>query len=113
MASSRSGGTCFRMSWTRRSASLRRISQDEHALESVVRVRLRRAAPRLAQKTHEIFLFPTSGTFVEAKCAFAAIEFVGVHTAPPITALLVRHNRMQHFVIQNVLEEPKRDEALI
>jgi hypothetical protein len=67
----------------------------------------------LAQKTREIFLFPTSGTFVEAKFAFAAIEFVGVHTAPPITAHLVRHNRMQHFVIQNVLEEPKRDEALI
>jgi len=84
-----------------------------NTLESVGRVRLRRAAPRLAQKTREIFLFPTSGTFVEAKFAFAAIEFVGVHTAPPITAHLVRHNRMQHFVIQNVLEEPKRDEALI
>src|SRR6266403_2988369 len=113
MASSRSGGTCFRMSWTRRSASLRRISQDEHALESVGRVRLRRAAPRLAQKTRKIFLFPTSGTFVEAKFAFAAIEFFGMHTAPPITARLVGHDRMQHFVIQDVLEEPKRHEALI
>src|SRR5213078_1570078 len=37
-----------------------RTSQDEHALESVVMVGLRPAAPRLAQKTHEIFLFPTS-----------------------------------------------------
>jgi len=85
---------------------------SDHAL-SVGRVRLRRAAPRLAQKTRKIFLFPTSGTFVEAKFAFAAIEFVGMHTAPPITAHLVRHDRMQHFVIQDVLEEPKRHEALI
>src|SRR2546430_13559574 len=68
---------------------------------------------RLAQKTCEIFLFPTLGTFVEAKFAFAAIEFVGVHTAAPIGAHLVRHDRMQHFVIQDVLEEPKRHEALI
>src|SRR2546430_7610935 len=52
---------------------------------------------RLAQKTCEIFLFPTLGTFVEAKFAFAAIEFVGVHTAAPIAAHLVRHDRMQHF----------------
>src|SRR5437764_13741383 len=80
----------------------------------VGRERLRRAAPPcLAQKTREIFLFPTSGTFIEAKFAFAEIEFVGVHTAPPIIAHLVRHDRMQHFMIQDVLEEPKRHEALI
>src|SRR5207237_9053802 len=90
------------------------ISQDKHALESVGRERLRRAAPPcLAQKTREIFLFPTSGTFIEAKFAFAEIEFVGVHTAPPIIAHLVRHDRMQHFMIQDVLEEPKRNEELI
>src|SRR5947207_7351163 len=69
--------------------------------------------PCLAQNTREIFLFTTSGTFIGAKFAFAEIEFVGVHTAPPIIAHLVRHDRMQHFMIQDVLEEPKRHEALI
>src|SRR5438874_13507034 len=67
----------------------------------------------LAQKAREIFVFPTSGAFVEAKFAFAAIEFIGVHAAPPITARLVRHDRMQHFVIEDVLEKPERYEFLI
>src|SRR5438445_13634994 len=99
-----------------------------------VRVRLRRASPyseffrdigrarlcrgnvsvcALPQKTGKIFVFPTSGAFVEAKFAFAAIEFVGVHPAPPIIARLVRHDRMQHFVIEDVLEKPERYEFLI
>src|SRR5205809_6527045 len=79
------------------------------------RARLCRAnvRARLAQKTREIFVFPTSGAFVEAKLAFAAIEFVGVNTTPAITVGFVGHDCVQHFMIKNVLEEPERDEFLI
>ena len=36
-----------------------------------------------------------------------------MHTAPATAARFVRHDRVQHFVIKNVLEEPERDEWLI
>ncbi len=75
---------------------LRRASPYQRSLRDIGRARLCRAnvRPRLAQKTREVFVFPTSGAFVEAELAFAAIEFVGVHPTPPITARLVRHDRM-------------------
>ena len=67
----------------------------------------------LAQKAGEIFVFPTSRAFVKTKFAFAAIEFVSVNTAPAVAARFVRHDRVQHFVIKNVFEEPERNEFLI
>ena len=69
--------------------------------------------PCLPQKAGEIFVFPASRAFVEAELAFAAIEFIGMHAAPAITSRLVRHDRVQHFVIEDVLEEPKRNKSLI
>src|SRR4030095_7183581 len=92
--------TYFRRILTRRSASLRTVRTSVPPLP-------------LPQKPRKIFVFPTSGTFVEAELAFAAIEFVGVHTTPPITACLVRDDRVQHFMIEDVLEKPERYAFLI
>src|SRR5207247_4461267 len=94
---------------------LRRAAPYQRSLRDIGRARLCRAngRARLAQKTREIFVFPTSGAFVEAKLAFAAIEFVGVNTTPAITVGFVGHDCVQHFMIKNVIEEPERDEILI
>src|SRR5438046_10306338 len=61
---------------------LRRASPYQRSLRDIGRARLCRAnvRARLAQKTREIFVFPTSAAFVEAKLAFAAIESVGGNT---------------------------------
>ena len=41
-------------------------------------------------------------------------EDIGLRRARiAVGIVIVRHDRMQHFVIQDVLEEPKRHEALI
>ena len=72
-----------------------------------------RISVELSQKAREIFVFPTTRAFVKAEFAFAAIEFVGVNTASAISLRFVRHDGVQHFVIQDVFEEPERNEFLI
>jgi hypothetical protein len=67
----------------------------------------------LPQEAREIFVFPAPSALVKTKFAFAPIEFVGMDTAPAIPLRFVRHDGVQHFVIENVFEEPERNEFLI
>ena len=50
---------------------------------------------------------------IAAKLALPTIEFVGVHAPPAASQGFVRHNRMQHFVIEDVFQKPARHECLI
>ena len=67
----------------------------------------------LPQEAREIFVLPAPSALVKTKFAFPPIEFVGMNTAPAIPLRFVRDDGVQHFVIENVFEEPERNEFLI
>src|SRR4051812_47384377 len=67
----------------------------------------------LSQEPREIFFFPATSAAIPREFAFPLVEFFRVHPAAATRVSLVRHYRMQHFVIKNVTEEPPRNELLI
>ena len=50
---------------------------------------------------------------ITAKLALPPIKFFGVHAAPATSQKFVRHDRVQHFMIENVFQKPARHECLI
>jgi len=48
-----------------------------------------------------------------AELALAPIEFFRMHAAPTTSQSFVRHDRMEHFVIEDVFQIPARHERLI
>src|SRR5205823_6764570 len=68
---------------------------------------------KLPQKPREILFFPAPRASIPRKLAFPLVTLFGVDPAPSVGARFVRHHRVQHFVIENVTEEPWRNERLI
>jgi len=62
-----------------------------------------------AQKPVEIFVFPASGSVIAVEFAFSSIEFAGMNSSAPIFVGLLRNYGMEHFVINDVFEEPGWD----
>jgi hypothetical protein len=62
-----------------------------------------------AQKTVEIFVFPASGSVIAVEFAFSSIEFAGVNSSAPVFVDLLRDYGMEHFVVNDVFEEPRWD----
>ena len=62
-----------------------------------------------AQKPVEIFVFPASGSVIAVEFAFSSIEFAGVNSAAPVFVDLLRDYGMEHFVVNDVFEEPSWD----
>src|SRR5213078_4440999 len=50
---------------------------------------------------------------IPRKLAFPLVKLFGVDPAPSVGARFVRYHRVQHFVIENVTEEPWRNERLV
>src|SRR5437868_3886624 len=56
----------------------------------------------LAQKAREILFFPAACAVVAMKRPFAPIEFLGVNLSSAAAKRLVRHDRVQHLVVEHV-----------
>src|SRR5205807_2802347 len=72
-----------------------------------------RPVPPLSQKPREIFFFPPARTAVTRKFPLALVKFFRVNATASIRPSFIRNHRMQHLVIKNVTEEPRRHERLI
>src|SRR5687768_4218449 len=69
--------------------------------------------PILAEKAREIFFFPAARPPISREFTLPLIESFRVHPTASGRSDFVRHDRMEHFVVKNVLEKPKRNERLV
>src|SRR5687767_3733020 len=70
-------------------------------------------ADQLTEKTAEIFLLPLDRRLVVAELLLAFEKTIVVDDATTRCVLFVGHERMQHFVIHDVLDIPARHELAI
>jgi hypothetical protein len=67
----------------------------------------------LAQKSRQIFVFPAACSPIIGELAFATIEFFSVNAPAILRECFIRHNRVQHLVIQNIPQKPQGHEGLV
>jgi len=60
----------------------------------------------LPQEPVEIFVFPASCPVVAVEFTFSAIEFACVNSSASIFVNFLRNHGVEHFVVNDVLEEP-------
>src|SRR5688572_21470756 len=70
-------------------------------------------ACRSAQEAGEVLLFPRLGSLEPMELALPLEELLVVHEPPTLRVVPVRHDGMEHLVIDHVLEKPCGNECLI
>lgn len=74
----------------------------------------RRATLRsLSKEARQILFLPRLRTPEPAKFSLPAIELLMVHEPTAVRIVLIRHDRMKHLVINDVLQKPRWDERAI
>ena len=61
---------------------------------------------KLKKESVEIIVFPASGTVIAVKLTLSPVEFTRVNSSPPVIVNLLRHHRVEHFMVDDVFEEP-------
>jgi len=65
------------------------------------------------EKSVKILVFPASRSVITVKLAFAPVKFTSVNLSASVFVNLLWNNGVEHFVVDDIFEEPGRDKRSI